>query len=138
MSSKLFTTWLTCHVLAHELLSLFRVVKEHGQKLFLYNASSVEIPVRGLVDLVQFGILEGCVSGQWRKAADEASYFSPVVGPQSRLSGLACGYRIGKPKDGDKSLDKIGTHDSDYQGERAKNEAAKGIACDNAADSQIV
>ncbi|CAE7690609.1 unnamed protein product, partial [Symbiodinium necroappetens] len=48
----------TCHVVAREFLSSFRVVKQHSQKPVLYNASSDEIPVHGLVDLeVQFGNL---------------------------------------------------------------------------------
>ena len=56
----------TCHVVSREFLSSFRVVKQHDQKPVLYNASSDEIPVHGLVDLeVQFGnlnlVLEGVV-----------------------------------------------------------------------------
>ena len=48
----------TCHVVAREFLSSFRVVKQHSQKPVLYNASSDEIPVHGLVDLeIQFGVL---------------------------------------------------------------------------------
>ena len=48
----------TCHVVAREFLSSFRVVKQHSRKPVLYNASSDEIPVHGLVDLeVQFGNL---------------------------------------------------------------------------------
>ena len=47
----------TCHVVSREFLSSFRIVKQHDQKPVLYNASSDEIPVHGLVDLeVQFGI----------------------------------------------------------------------------------
>ena len=48
----------TCHVVSYEFLSSFRVLREHSQKPVLYNASNVEINVRGLVDLeVQFGNL---------------------------------------------------------------------------------
>ena len=48
----------TCHVVSYEFLSSFRVLREHSQKPVLYNASNVEINVRGVVDLeVQFGNL---------------------------------------------------------------------------------
>ena len=40
----------TCHVVAREFLSSFREVKQHSQKPVLYNASSDEMPVHGLVD----------------------------------------------------------------------------------------
>ena len=51
----------TCHVVAREFLSSFRVVKQHSQKPVLYNAPSDEVPVHGLVDLeIQFGVFEHC------------------------------------------------------------------------------
>ena len=41
----------TCHVLAASYASSFRIVKNHGVSLKLFNASSDEIAVEGLVDI---------------------------------------------------------------------------------------